>query len=143
MEYLSIVSETGSVNVVYSHLSAISFFHKVELVKSPTEDSAVSMFMKGLKRIELETRPVKVTRARPITPEIIEKLIRLLDEDSNLIVWRTVWRIVVCYYLLYRWNDISRLRMTDVEYDEGERSYHFKLRGGKTGTIFKTKFCQR
>ncbi len=93
------------------------------------------MFMRGLKRLEIENGTSTVTRAKPITPEIVCKLIALLDDDSGLVTWRTVWRIVIGYYMLYRWDDISRLRMSDItmEYENFTRIYRIKLRGGKTG----------
>lgn len=52
--YLATISETSSVNVVYHHLSAINYFHRVELLPAVTDDELVGIFMKGLKRMELE-----------------------------------------------------------------------------------------
>jgi hypothetical protein len=64
--------------------------------------------MKGLKR-SLSTRQVK--RALPLIMDILEKAVQHLQIDDSIIVWRTVWRMVVTFSCFLRWDDISKLKV--------------------------------
>jgi len=134
--YLATISETSSVNVVYHHLSAINYFHRVELLPAVTDDELVGIFMKGLKRMELEKEPPAITRAKPMTPDILLKLAALVDGDITLRNFRTIWRIFVCYYCLLRWDDVRKLRSEDLEYDPEAKTIRVKIHPGKTGNSF-------
>lgn len=133
--YLAHLGERNSTNVVYNHLSAINYYHRLELLSSPSHNEHVTMFMKGLKRLERERNPQRVTRARPLTPEILSKVRVYLENNQSLRNIRTVWRIFVCYYCMLRWDDISKLRTTDIEYDNNDETYRLRIRGGKTSKI--------
>jgi hypothetical protein len=64
--------------------------------------------MKGLKR-SLSVKQVK--RAKPLTMEILEKAVSHLNSDDSIIVWRTVWRMVITFSCFLRWDDISKLKV--------------------------------
>jgi len=132
--YLAMVSESSSVNVVYHHISALNYFHRVELLPAVSDDELVSIFMRGLKRMELEKEPPSITRAKPMTPEVLLKLVALVDDGISLKNFRTVWRIFICYYCLLRWDDVRKLNYDDLEYDPNLRTFTVKLHPGKTGT---------
>jgi len=135
LDYLALISETSSLNVVYTHLSAINHYHRVELLPSVSDNEHVSAFMRGLKRVELENLPPRVTRAKPMTPEVLLKLANLVQNtpDLSLKTWRTIWRIFVCYYCLLRWDDVKKLKMEDLTYEPENECYRLRLHPGKTG----------
>ncbi len=108
MEYLADVSEVNGLSRVYTHLSAISHHHKRIGKPSPCDDTQMKMFMKGLKRHDSLKTP---KRAKPLTPVILTQLISLLENDSSLVTWRTVWRCVVSFSLFLRWDDVRRLKV--------------------------------
>ncbi len=89
----------GSVATAYRHLSAVAFNYRLAGKKSPTEDARISMFMKGLKRVNID-KPV--TRATPMTPEVLCSVRRLVMETPNLTRWRTAWRVFMEYHLMLR-----------------------------------------
>jgi len=134
--YLATISEQSTVNVVYNHLSAISYYHRIELLPSPSDNEHVTMFMRGLKRIELENAPQPVSRAKALTPEVLLKLATLSEQPLSLRNMRTLWRIFVCYFCLLRWDDVKKLRREDVTYDADDNCYRIKIHPGKTGIIF-------
>lgn len=64
-----------------------------------------------MKRKEVKAK-AKPRQAKPITKEILTKLIDYLNAGSqNLRVWRTVWRINLAFYGLLRWDDVCRLKV--------------------------------
>ncbi len=77
-------------------------------------------------------RPTRVTRAKPITPEILLKLREHIDQSPTLRNWRTTWRIFVGYYCMLRWSDVSKLKVSDLELLDGD-CYRINMSGGKTG----------
>jgi hypothetical protein len=108
MEYLASLSDECGISRLYTHLSAISYFHRRSGKISPCDEPIVKMFMKGLKRSD-SLKPIK--RAKPLTVDILCKLVDLLDHDRYLITWRTVWRSVIGFSCFLRWDDISRLKV--------------------------------
>ena len=139
---------------IYQHVSSLAFHYKIEGLVSPTSAPIVSMFMKGLKRTELELK-IKPKQAKPMTKEILKRLIAYLyASPRGLRIWRSVWRINTAFYCILRWDDICRLTVTDlycvfinssflvllaiqvrdflVKDCEDGKSYEFTLNGGKT-----------
>ncbi len=109
MEYLASLSEECGLSRLYTHLSSISYFHRRSGKVSPCDEPIVKMFMKGLKRVD-SLKPVK--RAKPLTVEILQKLVNLLDRDNSLVTWRTVWRSLIGFSCFLRWDDVSRLKVS-------------------------------
>ncbi len=113
--YLSSLEQRQcSYSSVYTHLSSISYHFRLEDLPSPTSGPLVSMYLKGLKRKNVEKRLV-TRRAKPLTKEILKKMIDLLysrEKEHSLRVWRTVWRVNLAFYALLRWDDVCRLRVS-------------------------------
>lgn len=98
---------------VYLHLSAIAYFYRLKQLPSPTLSPIVTMFMKSLKRRELQAckRP---KQASPMTREILRQLNSLVRKPRcSLRIWRNVWRINVAFYGLLRWDDVRRLKVSE------------------------------
>ncbi len=108
MEFLADISETSGISRVYTYLSAISHNYRRIGKLSPCDDPRMKMFMKGLKRHDSKNPP---KRAKPLTTTILAQLITLLDEDSSLVTWRTVWRSVIGFSCFLRWDDVRRLKV--------------------------------
>ncbi len=58
MGYL-LTSQSDSVATAYRHISAIAFNYRIKGLTSPTEDVRVSMYMKGLKRMNQGNTSIK------------------------------------------------------------------------------------
>lgn len=97
---------------VYQHLAAIAYFYRLKKLPSPTLDPLVTMFMKGVKRKELQSGK-RVKQARPLTLDILRQLHKFVTAKSrSLRIWRTVWRVSCAFYGLLRWDDIHRLKVS-------------------------------
>jgi len=70
----------------------------------------VKMMMKGLKRKDGQER--QVHRAKPITLPMLEQAYQLLESDASLRTWRTVWRMIICYFCFLRFDDIKRVKVS-------------------------------
>ena len=101
---------------VESSLAAIHHWHRSVGLDAPTKDSLVLAAKKGWKR--LNAKPKKVRK--PITPSILRKLIKVFlhKKETNLIYWRTVWRIIMEFYGGLRWADISELRTNHITFED-------------------------
>jgi len=102
--YLAVVSEHSSVNVVYHHISAINHYHRVELLPPPSDHELVCTFMRGLKRLELEKNLPNISRAKPITPDILRKLSDLTNGNFSFV---TYFYLFVHSYILYFSSTLS------------------------------------
>jgi len=63
----------------------------------------------GVKRKEGREKTVK--RAKPITMAMLSEAVQLLDQHTSLRIWRTVWRMMVCYFCFLRFDDVRRLKV--------------------------------
>ena len=140
-----------SVATAYTHISAVAYNYRITGLPSITEHISVTLYMKGLKRRNLNN-PIK--RAKPMTSEILEDMRRLLDTNPSLVTWRTVWRAHIEFGLLLRFDDIKRyeqlvyqyfhilnnmknnyrLMVSDVSFEQNASGLfaRLQLRGGKT-----------
>jgi len=120
-------------NRVYTHLSGISFHYRRKGKTSPCDSPRIKMYMKGLKRVQ-SLKPVK--RAKPMTVAILKKAIKSLNSESNLISWRTIWRMCIAFFGFLRWDDISRLKVKHLQHVKSKEPYYrLKLVGGKTNQL--------
>ncbi len=107
--YLVHVSKlhSPSVATAYTHLSAIAYHYRVAGKPSITENISVSLYMKGLKRRNVN-KPVK--RAKPMTPDVLRDMRKLLEDERKptIVIWRTVLRAHLEFGLLLRFDDIKR-----------------------------------
>ena len=96
---------SSSVSLAYTHLSAIAYYYRINGKVSITESTIVTMFMKGLKRRNLNH---VVKRATPMSTEVLSDMRKLLDDGPTLVVWRTVWRAHIAFGLMLRFDDLKR-----------------------------------
>jgi len=106
LEYLYFISEQSGLSAVYTHLSGVSFHHRRLGLDSPSDDSRVKMFMKGLKR---KQSTVPVRRAKPINKDILLDLMKHMRKDHSLVAYRTVWRLIINFTCCLRFDDLRRL----------------------------------
>jgi hypothetical protein len=111
MEFFAKISEQSGLSRVYTYLSSISYHYRRVGRPSPCDDQRVKMFMKGLKRVD-SVKPTR--RARPLTLQMLQQMIQLLETDDSLLTWRTVWRAVITFTTFLRWDDVKRLKVFDL-----------------------------
>ena len=109
-----VASETQSVSAVEKLLSAIAFEHRRLFLPSPTENAAIGLLLRGIRRrFTVERRPKK-----PLTHDLLQRMIDVLHRPEHgqdglrapLVLWRTIWRAFMEFYTLGRFDDVVRLR---------------------------------
>ena len=96
-------------------LSAISHFHSRYYMNSPSTSRAVTRALEGAKRVfGSPSIPRKI-----ITKSILQSLIALTFKcNLSFVVFRTVWRIVLEFYGLLRFSEVSQLTFTDISWTD-------------------------
>ena len=94
-------------------LSAISHFHSKHYFTPPTISRSVTRSLAGAKRLfGSPSIPRKI-----ITKEILRSLISLsFNQTVSFVTFRTVWRIVMEFYGLLRFNEVSNLKLKGLTY---------------------------
>ena len=137
---LSNVMLEGSLSKVSMLSAAIANEHRANLKTSPTSHESIAQLFRAFRLCPRNVRnPVL-----PLTDSLIKKLMDHLylpkhGSDANsapLILWRTVWRVVMEYHTLGRWSDIGRLRRPQLKFASSP-SLHLKIcfSGGKNQTF--------
>ena len=98
-----------------SILSAISHFHSRAFLPSPTSSRAVTRALEGAKRLfGSPSVPRKI-----ITKHILQALISLTFSPSvSFVLFRTVWRVVIEFYGLLRFSEVSQLTFADISFTD-------------------------
>lgn len=92
-------------------MSAVSYFYQLRGLVSPSTGPVVRMYLRGLKRRQLETGS-SIRRAKPLTKENMMCVVDyLMTGDRSLRDWRTVWRMNLAFY---GWDDVSRLLVSSI-----------------------------
>jgi len=88
-----------------------------------------------VKRKDCQDR--QLHQAKPITLPMLEEACRTLENDNSLRTWRTVWRMVICYFGFLRFDDIKRVKVSDLEEKNGSQGPYFRMKliGGKTNQL--------
>ena len=128
-------TESGSVSMVEKLHAAIAYEHKLRFHVSPTEHPTLKLLMKSIRRhLTLPRSPVT-----PLNLNHLEKLNKHLREttpESDLITWRTVWRLNVEYYTLSRFSEVNQLKTTDLSFVKNPSpSINILIRKSKTDQI--------
>ena len=106
-------------------------------VPSPTDNSVVENVRSAAKRI-LGTAAVK--RKDPISSDVIRKIVSKANLD-NPVDLRNVTMYVLCFAGFFRFDDISRVRRSDISFHEGfmviqvQKSKNDQLRRGNEVVI--------
>ena len=100
--------------------AAIANEHRIRLKTSPTSHESISKLFRGFKlsQVSTHTRVPKL----PLTDEHLRTLIDNLrrpehganSSRASLVLWRTVWRVVMEYHTLGRFSDIARLTRKEI-----------------------------
>ncbi len=134
---LSLVMKEGSLSKVSMLAAAIANEHRINLKTSPTTHESISQLFRAFRLCPHKMRDPVL----PLTNDIIRKLINHLYQvghghnavNASPVLWRTVWRLVIEYHTLGRWDDVIKLRRSDLQFEE-EPSKHLQVtfRNGKT-----------
>ena len=115
-----IMDQTNSYSSVSMLAAAIANEHRIHLKPSPTGHECISKLFKGFKLASQTSRnPVQ-----PLTDQIVRQMIDKLYHPTHgrdglkapLVLWRTVWRVVMEFYTLGRFSDIIKLQRNDVRF---------------------------
>ena len=96
-------------------LAAISHFHSRAHLSSPTQSRSVQRALEGARcGFGAPSKPRKI-----MTPEILKAAINLAQSPSSTFVTlRTVWRLLIEFYALLRFQEAAGLTLQDIMYDE-------------------------
>ena len=126
-----------SLSTVSMLAAAIANEHRANFKTSPTSHESIAQLFRAFRLCPHNTRdPVE-----PFTEDLIRKLIDHLyankhgtnGNKATLVIWRTVWRVVMEYHTLGRWSDIGKLQRHQLKFIQ-EPSPHLivNFTGGKT-----------
>jgi len=105
----SVHQRSRSLSNVTQCMSAVAYYYRLRGLPSPSDNSLVGMYLRGVKRKSLENQP---KRAVPMTRQILARLnAYLYSGDRSLRIWRTIWRINLMFRCLLRWDDVYRLKV--------------------------------
>jgi hypothetical protein len=130
------MDQCKSLSAVTMLSAAIANEHRIHLKPSPTNHECISKLFKGFKLSSQKIHhPVM-----PLTDEIIREMIDKVYHPANgrdglkasLVLWRTVWRVVMEFHALGRSSDIVKLCRNDVRFGNVP-SPHLRVlfKGGK------------
>ena len=123
--------------MIDSAFYGIKWAHDMAGVPSPTDNSVVENVRSAAKRI-LGT--AAVNRKEPISSDLIRKIVSQANLD-NPVDLRNVTMYVLCFTGFFRFDDISRVRRSDISFHEGfmviqvQKSKNDQLRRGNEVVI--------
>ena len=118
--------------------AAIANEHRIRLKPSPTTHESISKLFRGFK-LSQPSGPCRTPKL-PFTEEHIRQLIDKLREPAHgpdsikasVVLWRTVWRVVIEYHTLGRFSDVARLTRREVIFcNNPSKHLQITFRGGK------------
>ena len=122
----NIAVETGSMSKVNLLIAAVADKHLSEHLESPTADSSFRKMMIGVRK-----RLFYPSKSRsPLDKEILKDAYEMLAGGGRLQDWRTLCRINLEFYGMMRWDEVSNLRMDDIQFTE--TGMVIKIRRSKT-----------
>ena len=127
-----LIEETHSPSVVDSAFYGLKWAHDVAGIPSPTDDPIVEAVRKASKRV-LGTSVL--SRKEPISATLIHDIINKSDL-GNPVELRNVTMYVLSFAGFLRFDDVSRIRRSDISFREGFmvvkvlKSKHDQLRKG-------------
>lgn len=110
-----LIEQSQSPSVVDSAFYGIKWAHDVAGVPSPTDNPVVQAVRSASKRV---LGSATVNRKEPISSDLIHKIVSQsnLDNPAEL---RNVTMYVLCFAGFFRFDDISRVRRSDIFFNEG------------------------
>ena len=110
-----LIEETHSPSAVDSAFYGLKWAHDVAGIPSPTDGPIVEAVRSASKRI-LGTRALN--RKEPISPTLIHDIVKKSDLE-NPVVLRNVTMYVLSFAGFFRFDDVSRIRRSDISFKEG------------------------
>ena len=135
LQYL--IEQAQSPSVIDSAFYGIKWANDMAGVPSPTDNSVVENVRSAAKTI-LGT--AAVNRKEPIFSDLIRKIVSQANLD-NPVDLRNVTMCVLCFTGFFRFDDISRVRRSDISFHEGfmviqvQKSKNDQLRRGNEVVI--------
>ena len=130
-------SETASVSAADTLAASIAFEHVRNFLPSPTQHPSFSLLMRSVRmnfgRERTPATPLSSVHLRLL----MDHLLRTVGHGENgqlapLVVWRTVWRIVMEFYTLGRFSDVTSLRRKNLLFKAKPKPHLIvKFLGGK------------
>ena len=127
-----LLEQAQSPSAIDSAFYGIKWAHDMAGVPSPTDNSVVENVRSAAKRI-LGT--AAVNRKEPISSDLIREIVSRAHLD-NPVDLRNVTMYVLCFTGFFRFDDISRVRRSDIAFHEGfiviqvQKSKNDQLRRG-------------
>ena len=93
--------------------AAVAHEHKLRFLTCPTAHPTIKLLMKSIRRKYTKPRnpvqPLDISHLRRLNQHLSES-----DLSSNLVLWRTVWRMNILYYTLCRFSEINCLTTSEL-----------------------------
>ena len=115
-----LIEQSQSPSVIDSAFYGIKWAHDMAGPPSPTDNSVVQAVRSASKRV-LGT--ATVTRKEPISSDLIHTIVSQANLD-NQVDLRNVAMYVLCFTGFFRFDDISRVRRSDISFKEGFMVIH-------------------
>ena len=134
-----LIEQAQSPGMVDSAFYGIKWAHDMAGVPSPTDNPVVENVRSAAKRI-LGT--AAINRKEPVSSNLIHKIVSHANLD-NPVDLRNVTIYVLCFTGFFRFDDISRVRRSDISFREGfmviqvQKSKNDQLRRGNEVVISK------
>ena len=127
-DFASLIGEfaedVGKFHAVKQMLAAVAFFHRMSGSNPPQDSPEFKLVLRGIKRLCY----VKPKRAKPLDSDILKNVLTsLVGEDLwcdsyynvSLRKWRTAAVFVLTFAALCRFDDLTKLRINHVSFEEG------------------------
>lgn len=127
--YLSYLIQTNSsAAVINAAYYSIQWTHLINLCKNPCDNSLVNLILEGGKR--LRSKPI--VKKKPITPEILEKIMDKFSQVENLYHSRLVCMVLLGYAGFLRYDELVHIKMCDIKFHQSGSHIEIKIEKSKT-----------
>ena len=108
-------AKSQSVSMIDKLHAAVAHEHKLRFMSCPTSHPTIKLLMKSIRRKYTKPRnpvkPLDISHLRQLNQHLAES-----DLSSNLVLWRTVWRMNILYYTLCRFSEINCLTTSELTF---------------------------
>ena len=111
-----LIEETHFPSAVDSAFYGIKWAPDLSGIPSPTDDPIVEVVVRSASKRVLGTRPL--SHNEPLSPTLIHEIVKE-SELENPVVLRNVTMYVLSFAGLFRFDDVSRIRSSDISFREG------------------------
>ena len=111
---------TSGQAAISSAVASIAHRHATEGLPSPTSSSEVRKTLAGIKR----SLAKPTVRRDPLTFDILKDVGAIVRAEGSTTAWRTFWRMNMQFFALLRWEEVSRLRVSDLLFHPHHMDIH-------------------